>query len=55
MRLGNKPEIVVLKTLVKASFKNAHSDKKVSVTLLEVTMNTVTSWKSKRMKNVRKH
>ena len=47
--------MMALKTLVKASFKNTHSDKKVSVTPLEVTMNIVTSWKNKRMKTVRKH
>ena len=52
MRLSKQPEITALKTLVKAAFKNAHSDKKVSVTLLEVTMNTVTNWESKRMKNL---
>ena len=33
MRLGNQPEMTVLKTLVKAAFKNAHSDKKAMVTL----------------------
>jgi CMP-N-acetylneuraminic acid synthetase len=55
VRLCNKPEIMFLKTLFKASFKNTHSDKKVSVTPLEVTMNIVTSWKNKRMKTVGKH
>ena len=44
--------MTVLKTLVKAAFKNAHTDKKVSVIPLEITMNNVTSWKSKRIKNV---
>ena len=48
MRLCNKPEMMALKTLVKASFKNTPSDKKVSVTPLDVTMNIVTGWKNKR-------
>jgi hypothetical protein len=53
VRLYNKPKMTVLKTLVTALFRNALSDKKVSVTPSEVTMNNVTSWKSKRTKNVR--
>ena len=55
MRLCNKPKMIALKTLVKASFKNTHSDKKISVTPLKVTMNIVTGWKSKRTETVRKH
>ena len=55
MRLRNKPKIMMLNTLVKLSFENNRSDKKVSVTPLEVTMNTVTSWKSKWIKTIRKH
>ena len=55
VRLRNKPKIMMLNTLVKLSFENNRSDKKVSVTPLEVTMNIVTSWKNKWMKTVRKH
>jgi hypothetical protein len=56
MRLRNNPEMTVLNTLVKASFKNTHSDQKVSVTPVEVTMNIVMSWKNNLMLgSIQKH
>ena len=55
VKLCNKLKVNALKTLVKASSENNHSDKKIAVTPLKVTMNIVTGWKNKRMKTVRKH